>query len=82
MTLMSKFQGNERSCTLIVQDNFLFLCNCLAASDLKRDSHVYELRHIYEKVHYSKEVNTILYSMRACHAVGPGSIPGQDKFPG
>ena len=21
-------------------------------------------------------------SMRACHAVGPGSIPGRDKFPG
>ena len=21
-------------------------------------------------------------SMRACHAAGPGSIPGRDKFPG
>ena len=21
-------------------------------------------------------------SMRACHAVGPGSIPGREKFPG
>ena len=33
-------------------------------------------------MNFMNAVEQAVYSMRACHAAGPGSIPGRDKFPG
>ena len=47
------------------------------------------LRYFYTFIHFLFNITNFIVhrcgasgSMRACHAAGPGSIPGKDKFPG